>query len=412
MQFFFNRRDISRRETSHDLSRKLLILITAVILFSGCGESRSFKTISSISEKWLAIKKELLLFPLASTIDIESQIDDFRFALNAFFSSPIGSLYKIHRPEGKQYLEAVNSAAERLKTAVLNNDNTALYLTEIEIDASLDSLQRIDKSLSNAGQRNSFFLFLFFSMLVIIVILVLVAQYASLERAESRERQSLTFSRETIIAQEQERLRIAQELHDTVAHDILQLSLRTEIMNKEDDTTKRSILCDEVVSGQREIMKRIRNICENLIPPDFQRRRLGDALQTLCYNFQKRTNIECQIKIQKDLPINTLNSDIQLQCFRIVQECLTNIEKHSKAGECSVLVYKEEEGEFIISVSDDGKGFTPPDRDSSQNLKEQGCFGLWGMYERAAVMNGELTLESEPNEGTTVTLHIPRGHTV
>jgi signal transduction histidine kinase len=182
-------------------------------------------------------------------------------------------------------------------------------------------------------------------------------------------------------------------------------------MNKETDTSKRSLLCGEIVGGQREIMKRIKNICENLIPPDFQRRRLGDALQTLCYNFQQRTNIECQIKIQEDLPLNTLNSDIQLQCFRIVQECLTNIEKHSNASECSALVYRGEAGEIIISVSDDGKGFTPPDRDSSQNLKEQGCFGLWGMYERAAAINGILTLESEPNEGVTVTLRVQQERT-
>jgi len=210
------------------------------------------------------------------------------------------------------------------------------------------------------------------------------------------------------MAQERERSRIARELHDTVAQDILRLSLQTEIMNKEADASKRSILCDEIVGGQREIMKRIRNICENLIPPDFQRRRLGDVLRTLCYNFKQRTNIECQIKIQEDLPLNTLNSDIQLQCFRIAQECLTNIEKHSKASECSVLVYRGEAGEIIISVSDDGKGFTPPDRDSGQNLKEQGYFGLRGMYERAASMNGFLTLESEPNEGTTVTLSVPQ----
>jgi signal transduction histidine kinase len=114
-----------------------------------------------------------------------------------------------------------------------------------------------------------------------------------------------------------------------------------------------------------------------------------------------------------------LDSDIQLQCFRIVQECLNNIEKHSGAAECSVLVHRGTvlqpspkgegsplEGEIIISVSDEGKGFAPPDKDSSQNLKEQGYFGLWGMYERAAAINGELTLESEPNEGTTVILRI------
>jgi len=81
-----------------------------------------------------------------------------------------------------------------------------------------------------------------------------------------------------------------------------------------------------------------------------------------------------------------------------------------------VLVYNGAEGDFIISVSDDGKGLLPPHNNnhnnySIQNLKEKGCFGLWGMYERAASMNGILTLESEPNEGTTVTLRIPREKT-
>jgi len=388
-----------------------LIFITAVLLFAacgaGCGKNQPHQSISSVSEKWLNIKKELLPPP----VKFESQIDDFCLTLNAFFSSPIGSLYTIHRPEGLQYLELINSAVDRLKTALQNNDNQAIYVTAIEIDAGLDRLQRIDDSLSNASQRDYFFLFLFFSLLVITVILVLAAQYVRLDRAEKREKQSLAFSQETILAQERERSRIARELHDTVAQDILQLSLQTETMNKEADASKRSLLCDEVVGGQREIMKRIRNICENLIPPDFQRRRLGDALQTLCYNFQQRTCIECQIKIQKDLPLAALNSDVQLQCFRIVQECLSNIEKHSKAAECSVLVFNGDKGEFIISVSDEGKGFTLPDRDSSQNLKEQGCFGLWGMYERAAAMNGELTLESEPGEGTTVTLQIPAERT-
>ncbi|WP_461255170.1 sensor histidine kinase [Treponema sp. R80B11-R83G3] len=310
-------------DKSPHLSRKLLTVITAVILLAAsllvasllasCGEIPSQQPISTISEKWLAIKKEFI----NPTAGLENRIDDFRLTFNNFFSSSVGSLYQTHRPQGIQYLEVVNSAADRLKTAIQNNDNQALYLTAAEIDASLDSLLRIDKSLSNAVQRNSFFLFLFFSLLVITIILILVAQYAKIERTENRERQSIAFSRETIKAQEQERSRIARELHDTVAHDILQLSIRTEIMNKEADTAKRNLLCDEVVSGQREIMKRIRDICENLIPPDFQRRRLGDALQSLCYNFWRRTNIECQIKIQKDFPFTNRSPYIPCRGSRL-----------------------------------------------------------------------------------------------
>jgi len=172
---------------------------------------------------------------------LEARIDDFCIALNAFFSSPLGSLYQIHRPEGIQYLELVDSAAGRLKAAIQNNDNQAVYLTAIEIDASLDRLQHIENDLSDAGQRNSFSLFLFFSLLLIAVVLyILIGLYTRLGRAEKREKQSLAFSRETIIAQEQERSRVSRELHDTV------LPL--------------------VRDGQVSAM--IRSICVELMPPD------------------------------------------------------------------------------------------------------------------------------------------------
>jgi len=376
------------------------LVITALTLFAGCGESRS-QSISSISEKWLAIKKEFN----APTDGLESRIDDFYLTLNGFFSSPIGFLYQTHRPEGIQYLELVNSAVDLLKTAVINNDNKALYLTAIEIDENLDSLQRIDKSLSNASQRNSFFLFLFFSLLVITIILILVIQYVKLDKAEKRERQSLAFSRETIIAQERERLRIARELHDTVAQDLWRLSFQVESIDKAAEKNERRELCADVAKGQKEVMQRVRNICDNLIPPDFQRRRFDDALRTLCYNFEQRTGIECQLVIQDNLLPGSLEGDTQLQSFRVVQECLSNIEKHAEASKTSVIVRSIKEGELIICVSDNGKGFSPPDRDSLRS--DGGHYGLWNIYERAVSIQAEVTIDSEEGEGTVVTLKIP-----
>jgi signal transduction histidine kinase len=427
-------------------------LYAVMVFLASCANSDIDPSISSSSISGLKLTSDIINSKQADDLDpqpnpqgvepsyrryavrgspIEGSIEDFRLTLKKFLSSPFIYLYKIRRPESIQIIADIDSAADslnRLKEGGgLSPEKSGLQIFPImlEIDSNLEQLQLIEKSLSEASQLQYFQLFFFLCVLIISIVLALWALYGSLEKAEKREKQSLAFSRETILAQERERLRIARELHDTVAQDILQLSLRTETMNKEADASKRSLLCGEIVSGQREIMKRIRNICENLIPPDFQRRRLGDALQALCYNFQQRTNIECRIKIQKDLPLvsqpspqgvepelrgsplATLDSDVQLQCFRIVQECLTNIEKHSKAAECSVLVYREAAGEIIISVSDDGKGTSPPNDDSFNNLKEQGCFGLWGMYERAAAMNGILTLKSEPGEGTTVTLRIP-----
>jgi signal transduction histidine kinase len=162
-------------------------------------------------------------------------------------------------------------------------------------------------------------------------------------------------------------------------------------------------------------MQRVRNICGNLIPPDFQRRGLGDALRLLCYNVQQRTGIECQAVVQEDIHFGLLDSDIQLQCYRIVQECFANIEKHSGASQASVLVHTNPKGEMVICVQDDGRGFSLPGRDSDSRrkhlleLKAAGHYGLWCLYERAAFLRAELIIESRQAEGTAITLRINGG---
>ena len=202
-----------------------------------------------------------------------------------------------------------------------------------------------------------------------------------------------------MLAQEYERSRIAQELHDTVAQDLLRLSLQTELIKKDAVSEKQSRLCAEVAQGQTELLSRIRSICDDLIPPDFQPiginykeapvpPRLPDALRTLCDTFEKRTGIACNITIHDSANFSFLDVDMQLHCFRIVQECLANVEKHSKAGEVSVLVRSNAEGKLLFFVTDNGKGFEKPDKDFYRVMREKGHFGLWNMQERAASMNG------------------------
>jgi signal transduction histidine kinase len=329
-------------------------------------------------------------------------------------------------PDEMRTFETIIPTVEQLKAAVIEEDGNdqAAFSLALEIDASIDLLRNIDESLSDTSLLRYFQLFFFFSILIIIIILALRMLHSRVDTAEKRERQSLSFSRETIIAQEQERGRIARELHDTVAQDLWRLSFQTDSIGKTADAAERSRMCAEVVSEQKELMRRIRGICDHLIPPDFQRRGLADTLGSLCYNFQQRTGIECQLTIQKDLRLDSLDNDTQLQCFRIVQECLANIEKHAQAKEASVLVRGEGNKSLIVCVSDDGRGFSPPvtstkpgllkrgrvkvplwTRDSSLRLLAEGHFGLWSMYERAAALSGTLTIDSD--DGVMITLQIP-----
>jgi signal transduction histidine kinase len=314
-------------------------------------------------------------------------------------------------------VKAVGENTGRLLPAVRAGDGAAVFAVTLEIDAALNQLQSIDTGISDAIQLQYFQLFLFFTLLVIIIVLALWLLNRRLEKAVRRERQSLMFSRETVLAQEQERSRLARELHDTVAQDLWRLSFQTGSIGKAPGAEERRRLCDEVVKGQQELMKRIRAICDALIPPDFERRGLPGALRSLCYNFQERTGIECALTVQEDLRLDPLSPEAQLQCYRVVQECLANIEKHAQAREAAVLVSNGLRGEgrdedkstaFLrITVSDNGRGFAVPDSDSRPLLKTAGHFGLWIMYERAASLRGTLVIDSEEGEGTHITLEIP-----
>jgi signal transduction histidine kinase len=382
-----------------------VILCVAIVCMASCAKDDSYPSIIGISQEWIELKSDVINTEYTS--DFEDRIKSFRQTLNEFSSSPIGVLYKIYRPEYIQSLADIDTAAGRLNTALKKGEGFELLPIMQEIDASIGQLQLIEKSLSDNSQLNYFFLFFFFSLFIIVTILVLWMLYGKLEKAEHRERQSLDFSRETIIAQEQERSRIARELHDTVAQDLWRLSFQTESIDKAAESAERSRLCREVIKGQKEIMRRIRNICEDLTPPPPLDGALPTALRSLCYNFQQRAGIECHLVIQDKPPPENLLGDTRLQCFRIVQECLANIEKHAGATETSVLVRSNNKGELVICVSDNGKGFSPPDRDSCQQLRAEGHYGLWNIYERAASISGTLTFDSEAGEGTMVTLQIP-----
>jgi signal transduction histidine kinase len=382
--------------------RASLMLIAALVL-GNCGEETPYPSVSSIAGEWLAIKMELS----SPAADIEKKIENFRSTLGRFFASPLGSLYQVHRSDEIKSIAAIETAADRLQIAVLNGDERAVQSIILEIDSCLDQLQRIDESLSVTSQRHYFQFFFFFTLLVITVVLSSRILSSKLQKAENRERQSLEFSRETVIAQEAERERIARELHDTVAQDLWRLLFQTDLINKSEETSERSRLCTEVYNSQNELLIRVRDICDNLIPPDFQYRRLEGALQKMCFAFEQRTKIECRITIQDNLQLGSLDLDNQLQCFRIVQECLANIEKHSQATVAPVVIRNNTGTELLIIVSDNGKGFQPPDRDSCQKLKEQKHYGLWSMYERSASLKGILAIDSEAGEGTTITLRIP-----
>jgi len=255
--------------------------------------------------------------------------------------------------------------------------------------------------------------FTILSALVFFIFLSAILIYflsKELKKSLRREEEGSVYSRSVLLAQEDERMRISRELHDTIAQDLRYLSLSMNKIGKTENNAEREKLCEDASKLQSDLIRIVRGICENLVPPDFRIQGLPDALRRLCLDFGRKTGIDCRIDI--DLAENEKlvfpDEEKPLQIFRIVQEALTNIEKHAGASEAIVMLRYDPDGGISIGISDDGKGFDPPDSRAEKNVSLSGIhLGIRGMEERAALLGGKLEINSDKGEGTLVRLQLP-----
>ena len=207
------------------------------------------------------------------------------------------------------------------------------------------------------------------------------------------------------IAQEDERKRVARELHDDVSPPLLLLIQRLDTMT----SATRPMLSHslkESLEGLRsqaiETLETLRRCAQDLRPRILDDLGLVAALEWMTEDMVKSQGIDTHAEVigtEQTLPMET-----QLLLFRIAQEALNNIRRHAEASRA---VVKLESGDNSIkmTVSDNGKGFEPPER--MGDLASIGKLGLAGMQERARLLGGSLKVESEPGKGTTVVVEAP-----
>ena len=235
-----------------------------------------------------------------------------------------------------------------------------------------------------------------------------------LRHSQGREKHGTFFSHTYILAQDEERSRISRELHDVIIQDMRFLLLETEKIANTEEKSERETLSGTTIQMMAELIRKTREICNGLIPPDFRFSELPDALRQLCHNFWEKTGINCRAEIDSSLHLEFLTLEKRLQVFRIVQEALANIEKHSDAKEAIVTMRQTAEsgqasGAVFVGISDDGRGFVSP-LDSKGQIKtaiDKSHMGIVTMKERAAILGGRLTIESEIGEGALLCLEIP-----
>jgi signal transduction histidine kinase/ligand-binding sensor domain-containing protein len=202
-----------------------------------------------------------------------------------------------------------------------------------------------------------------------------------------------------VTAQEEERSRIAGELHDGVLQQLTVLSLLL-------GTAKRLGLSEPDLKQQiTEVQKKliefgtdIRQLSHGLHPPVLQESGLPGALTAYCEEFNKAHDI--LVSCDVDASIRELSVAAALCLYRIAQEALGNVAKHSRAREVEVRLTRIN-GRVCLYVKDDGAGFVP------DRAGESGGLGLINMRERVRPLSGTLELESEPGRGTTVRAEVP-----
>jgi two-component system, NarL family, sensor histidine kinase UhpB len=213
-----------------------------------------------------------------------------------------------------------------------------------------------------------------------------------LERIEEERRRSGQLA---MRAQEEERRRLARDLHDEVNQALTAILLRLEALAQETPPER----APEVVELKRlvnQAMDELLNLARQLRPSALDDHGLVAALETQMKRFSARTGIEARLDTAGDP--DELADVIQTAIYRVAQEALTNVTRHAGATVVE-LVVAQKNGDVELRVSDDGRGFDPALRG--------GGLGLVGMAERARLVGGELDVRSAPGGGTTITLRVP-----
>ena len=226
-----------------------------------------------------------------------------------------------------------------------------------------------------------------------------------LDNVQSYENQVRNLSGALIRAQEDERQRIARELHDDTGQVLTLLLIRLKLLESLPGAEAVQPQIEELRGLIASAIDQVRRLALNLRPPTIDQLGLIPALRSLVATFTESTGLHVSVELPRESI--TLARERTLAVYRVVQEALTNTAKHASAQHISVVVRRE--GDWLVAtIRDDGRGFSPETFAGRHRQPSGGAgVGLFGMEERARLAGGSLALQSAPGRGASVTLRVP-----
>ncbi len=213
-----------------------------------------------------------------------------------------------------------------------------------------------------------------------------------------------TLSQQVIRTQEDERRKIAQELHDEIGQALTAMKINIE-MSKQKIPSEFTQVIDRIKENEELIvqtLEKVRNLTTDLRPPMLDDFGLVPTLNWYIQNFSKRTNIK--VTFETNHCRGRFPLDLEMVLYRINQEALTNVAKHANATRVSITL--EKKNNFaLLTVKDDGVGFDIKKIMSERKVKKG--FGLFDIKERVKLLSGDFSITSKPKKGTRLQVRIP-----
>lgn len=275
------------------------------------------------------------------------------------------------------------------KQLILEKENE---LQKEQSEKALLSQKNAENQLKIQRSR-SIFIVIISAVLLITIVIIWIINRRRLEK-EKQFSKDLAFEKEiglqkTLAAQEEERKRIAKDLHDGIVQDIVAIKLN---LNSEGTVNK-----TDLIGKLDKTAAEIRELSHQMMPYALKELGLIDAIEDLCNKLLPAANINYEIEVVGDLK-NRFPEIIEITIYRVLQELLNNLIKHSGASQMNI-TFTLRNKFFTIIMEDNGKGF-------ETNKKSSGI-GISNMKSRISSLNGEMKIESEIGQGTMFIIKIP-----
>lgn len=358
-------------------------------------------------DAWIRLDEAIELLETGNQSDTSDNIPDIIYSSNkiqeTIATAQNNFLQELEREKNlKTYriarnMYGIHNQMEDMETACVNLDRQEL--------SRLVTAFYISKGLIYQKSGNIFVQLLVTMgvLILLVMILLIIYQVVYARRIEIEK-----ILKATNKGQEEERRRLALELHDSVAQQMRYVSILAEKIPDEQ-------LVKEIKTNQSECIENIRNACYTLSSINMDKGNFPATLKNSIASFQKRTGIQTSLIITPDTDFDSLPQITFHHLFRIIMELLANIEKYSGASEVTVLIRNASVSDkmhhgLVIFVSDDGKGLDSKTMEMMNSKKIASLktlhFGLQNIKLRLNEIGGSIKYFSEQGEGTEVQIRI------